>query len=144
MPKFKSCKSKHFQIHSLKKRNGITSFVTTLFIVLLPKCPFCIAAYSGALLLFLDIEVTELSAFYPHVKPVLGFLVLSLILWNYRGQKTIYASITVGLALSLLILKTYFIPELLEDGFIYTLFIFAIWVNGNFESFLQLFKKEKK
>jgi len=143
MPKSESCKSKNTSINTKNKRTGFASFITTLFIVILPKCPFCIAAYSSTLLLFWDLQVSELSIIYPHIKPFLGLIILTLILFNYRGRKTIYALIIAILAFTFLVEKAYFITQLIPDWFIYLMFIFSVWLNGNFEFFLELFKKER-
>ena len=54
-------------------KNGFMSFVSSALIIILPKCPFCVAAYSGAILMFFNIENEVLVPFFFHGKPFLGY-----------------------------------------------------------------------
>lgn len=143
MPKSNSCESKYCTHISSNKITGFSSFITTVFIVLLPKCPLCIAAYSGAILLFFDMDISELSTAYIHVKPILGVIILFLILVNRKGKRTVYASVVALLALLLLVTLTYLDSNVISEWLIYVLFIFSIWLNGNLAYFIQFLRKGK-
>ena len=69
-------------------KNGFMSFVSSALIIILPKCPFCVAAYSGAILMFFNIENQVLVPFFFHGKPFLGFTIILLILLNYTKEKS--------------------------------------------------------
>ncbi|MEN0051805.1 MAG: hypothetical protein AAF806_32365 [Bacteroidota bacterium] len=60
-------------------KSGIMSVLSTVLIILIPKCPFCIAAYTGAFMLFFDIDNKTLFPYFQHAKPILGIIILLLI-----------------------------------------------------------------
>ena len=127
-------------------KSGIFSFLSSLLIIILPKCPFCVAAYSGAILMFFDIENKALIPIFFHGKPVLGLIIILLIAFNYNKKKSKIALGVAGLAFVVLLLSTYKNIVLAPDGVIYAAFLFAAWYNGNFKYFYnflikRLFKK---
>jgi hypothetical protein len=119
--------------------NGV-SFFSTVLIILLPKCPLCITAYMGAILLFFDIDYGQLAPFLLHAKPVLGALIVAMILLNYKGRKTVISAGIATVAGVFIILKSYFYIDTLDDWILYVAFIFAIWYNGNFMHFFRFIK----
>jgi len=133
------CKTKPIIIlgKSPSKKNGFVSFLSTVLLILLPKCPFCIAAYSGAFMMFFDIDNAALVPVFIHLKPLLGLFVLGSILFNYKGKKSQTAIIIVLTALILLLLDSYGNISLLPIWIIYTAFFFGAWFNGNFQYFYR-------
>ncbi len=122
-------------------KSGILSFFTTALIIVLPKCPLCVAAYSSALLLFFDMET--LMPVLLHGKPVLGVLIIALIAFNYNPKKSKVALAVSGLALIVLILATYYYLYLVPNWIIYSAFLFAAWYNGNFRYFYSFIVNSK-
>lgn len=138
------CKTK---LHSPKKveaANGSMSFLSTILLILIPKCPLCLTAYMSAMVLFFDIEYTILTPILLHTKPLMGLLIITMILLNRKDKRTLISLAIAGIALTFLILKTYFgIALLMPDWIIYITFIFAIWYNGNFQYFYRFIKSKK-
>lgn len=137
MMKSSCCESKKINVTSSVKMNGVSSFLTTMLIILLPKCPLCIGAYAGAALLFFDVEGSELAPYFVHIRPFLGAVILMLILMNNKGRKTLIAGVFSGIALILLLISTYLKIEILPSWILYVVFILSIWFNGNFEYFFR-------
>lgn len=139
------CKTK---LHSPKKveaANGSMSFFSTILLILIPKCPLCLTAYMSAMVLFFDIEYTTLTPILLHTKPVMGFLIITMILMNRKDKRTLISLAIAGIALTFLILKTYFgIALVMPDWIIYIAFIFAIWYNGNFQYFYRFVRFSRK
>ena len=131
------CEAKKINTSSGMKANGVSSFLTTLLIILIPKCPLCIGAYAGAALLFFDVEGSELAPYFVHIRPILGVMIVVLVLMNYRGQKTIVAATMSILALTFLLLSIYSKIEIFPMWLIYVVFVLSIWFNGNFEYFFK-------
>ncbi len=133
------CKTKPIIIleKSPSKKNSFVSFLSTVLLILLPKCPFCIAAYSGAFMMFFDIDNAALVPVFIHLKPLLGLFVLGSILFNFKGKKSQTAIIIVLTALILLLLDSYGNISLLPIWIIYTAFFFGAWFNGNFQYFYR-------
>lgn len=137
MSKTSCCESKKINKKPVAKINGISSFVTTLLIILLPKCPLCIGAYAGAALMFFDVEGSQIAPYFRHLRPLLGVVILVLILMNNKGKKTLIAAVISALALSLLLISTYLNVDVLPTWTLYLVFVLAVWFNGNFEYFFK-------
>ncbi len=134
------CKSKFPMSKKANGTNGSMSFLSTILLILLPKCPLCMTAYMSAMVMFFDIDKTELAPFLMHAKPVMGLVIILMILLNRKDKRTIIALVISALALSLLVLKTYYNTFVLADWVLYAAFIFAIWYNGNFQYFYRFIR----
>lgn len=136
-----SCKN-HCQTTLVKK---FPSWLPALFIAFIPKCPFCIMAYSGA------ITLCSGTKMYPHTDTTTSYISIGLativilsILFNNRGKKTAYAfMLTCTGMLLLMTSQFYWISEYLYYagvGFIF----FGIWYNGSFGFFYQKYRTSFK
>lgn len=140
------CKTKFVATNKkVEAASGSMSFLSTILLILVPKCPLCLTAYMSAMVLFFDIEYATLVPVLLHTKPIMGLLIITMILLNRKDKRTLIALAIAGLALTFLILKTYFgVALLMPDWIIYIAFIFAIWYNGNFQYFYRFIKSRKR
>lgn len=136
----KCCKTKIGPRRIAGGAGGSMSFLSTLLLILIPKCPLCLTAYMSAMVLFFDIENEQLIPVLWHAKPVMGAIILLMILLNQRGRRTIISLGIATLAMIFLLLKTYYATSVLPDWVLYTVFIFAIWYNGNFQYFYRFIR----
>ncbi len=135
------CKNKSHIPKKVEAANGSMSFLSTILLILIPKCPLCMTAYMSAMVLFFDIEYTTLVPVLLHTKPVMGLLIITMILLNRKDKRTVIALAIAGIALTFLVLKTYYgLALLMPDWVIYIAFIFAIWYNGNFKYFYRFIR----
>ena len=138
------CKTKFVTSKKVEVANGSMSFLSTILLILIPKCPLCLTAYMSAMVLFFDIEYATLIPVLLHTKPIMGLLIITMILINWKDKRTVVALGIAGLALIILMLKTYFAVALsFPDWLIYIAFIFSIWYNGNFQYFYRFIKSKK-
>ena len=136
-----SCK-KNCQRLQVKKS---LSWLPALFIAIIPKCPFCIMAYSGAITLCTGTKM------YPHADTTTSYISIGLaaavilsILFNYKGSKTKYALFFTSIGtLLLLTSQFYWISEYLYYAGVGFLF-FGIWYNGSFSFFYRKYKHSFK
>jgi len=139
------CKNKVHTPKKVEAANGSMSFISTLLLILIPKCPLCMTAYMSAMVLFFDIEYTTLVPILLHTKPIMGVLIISMILLNRKDNRTIISLALSIAALTILVLKTYYaIALFIPDWIVYIAFIFAIWYNGNFRYFYRFLKSHRK
>ena len=139
------CKTKLQTTKKVEAANGSMSFLSTVLLILIPKCPLCMTAYMSALVLFFDIEYTTLVPVLLHTKPIMGLIIIAMILLNRKDKRTLVSLAIAAVALTFLILKTYFATALfMPDWIIYIAFIFAIWYNGNFQYFYRFLRSQKR
>lgn len=137
------CKAKFAVPKKVAAANGSLSFLSTVLLILIPKCPLCLTAYMSAIVLFLDVEYATLVPILLHTKPVMGLLIIIMILLNRKDIRTLISLAIAGIAFTFLILKTYFgTALLLPDWMLYVAFTFAIWYNGNFQYFYRFLKSK--
>lgn len=138
------CKTKFVAPKKVEAASGSMSFLSTILLILIPKCPLCMTAYMSAMVLFFDVEYATLVPVLLHTKPVMGLLIITMILLNRKDKRTLVSLALGTLAFTFLILKTYFVTALfMPDWIIYCAFIFAIWYNGNFQYFYRFLKSKK-
>lgn len=140
----KCCKTKIVPLDRAAGAQGSMSFLSTLLLILIPKCPLCLTAYMSAMVMFFDIDNEHLVPILLHAKPVMGAVILLMILLNQRGRRTWISLGLASTAMVFLILKTYYATPLLPDWLLYTAFIFAIWYNGNFQYFYRFIRFGKQ
>jgi len=127
----KPCKKKKI-VSVEKKRLGI---FTTLLLVLLPKCPFCLLAFSSTMMLCGKAggvyELTHSSSTTILITAFFCFLVLISILFNYRDARTKYALLLVTTG-SLMVMCSVGIGgglALYYSGV--TLLFIGVWLNAS-------------
>jgi hypothetical protein len=126
--------------NKVRIKNPHYPFLGSLLIVLLPKCPFCIMAYTSAITVC---SAKSMSGYSPQwtswISILLATLTFLIVAWNYKGRKTIVACalILVGV---LLITQSELFSGLLTGYYWGSgLLILGVWVNGNFSSAVSMF-----
>jgi len=134
--KTNNCKCVHAQ-SKIKKRTIFPLFTGTL-IALIPKCPYCILAYSSA------ITMCSGSKLYPQLPGwtsylLLGLAVLTLlfILVNYKGRRTIIAALLVGTGGALMLACQFYTFNMNHYYMGTFLLLFGVWVNASFRYFFR-------
>ena len=132
-----SCRASH-------KHAGFYSYLPAILVAVLPKCPFCIMAYSGAM------SLCSGKMLYPNAHASSAYLLLGIALivvlgirLNFRGTRTWIATAIASLGVLLLLISQLFYPsEELYYAAVAILF-FGIWINGSFLYFYRRLTKRK-
>jgi hypothetical protein len=121
------------------------SFIAGVLLALLPKCPFCIMAYSGTVMLcgrdtFIESRYNHYSTVSVFITALFCTLIIAGIILNYRDQRTKYALILSGMGI-LMILNSVIRNGGQELYYLGVSVVFlAIWLNGSLLSILKKFK----
>jgi hypothetical protein len=116
--------------------------LTTILIAVLPKCPFCVLAYSSAITLCSGHKVLgDAVGWGSWLCLALAAFTLLMILLNYRGRRTWLAATLVLLGSALIIRTEWFTANLNDYYLGVFLLMMGIWLNG---SFYYFFRKGKE
>lgn len=119
---------------------------TGILLAILPKCPFCVMAYTSTAVLCGKDTLIESSHHHYSVVTIcitsfLCVLVIAGILLNYRDVRTKYA-LAISVLGSLLILKSIIFSGGQQLYYIGVLMIFiSVWLNGSLLSILRKLKR---
>ena len=135
-----SCSCK-VQKRRVAKRSGWTVLMGIL-IAVLPKCPFCILAYSSAITMCgVNRHTPEWTSW---ISIALAALTLLFILLNNRGARTILASILVVIG-SGFILSSELVSGSMEAYYWGVGFLLAgVWTNASLYYFLRKLKEKTR
>jgi len=119
-----------------KRSQGNYSIFSGILIALIPKCPYCILAYSSAITMCSGTKLySHTPGWTSYLLLVLAALTLLFILMNYKGKRTIAAA-SLATTGSLLMLTSQFYTFDINHYYIGTfLLLFGVWVNGSFRLF---------
>lgn len=117
---------------------GRIPWVPAIVVALIPKCPFCVMAYSGAITLcsgkkFLP-EGTESSLL---IFWGLCLFVFVSILLNFRDKRTWMALAIAGLGAGLLLSSQYFLWDIVWYYTGVLLLLLGSWLNGSLYSIIS-------
>ncbi len=123
-----------------KKRKSI-SLLSGIFLILLPKCPFCVVAYSGTIALCGNAPSTSTISHENQtalvLSALLSMIIACAIVLNYRGWRTWMA---LGLALTgMLVLNG---SILKSAGYLWyysgvVITFSGVWLNGSLLYFIS-------
>ena len=112
------------------------SWVPAIAVAILPKCPFCIMAYAGAIPLCGGNSIyPNIGSFSIYITIGLALVVLLSVFLNYKGARTWWSSITVLIGITCLATSQLWWPSMLLYYLGVTVIFFGIWYNGSFAFF---------
>ena len=131
--------------HPTKKinRSSSASLFSTVVLIILPKCPICIMAYSSAITICGGTDMYFRSNnWVSYVPLVLAFFINLMFLFNWRGQRTLYALMIamVGFTLISLTHQLVLSPVFYDLGAV--LLLMSIWLNSSLISLLNKFRRK--
>ncbi|MEO1260876.1 MAG: hypothetical protein AAFZ15_18905 [Bacteroidota bacterium] len=128
--------------HRIESKSRFLPMLAGIAIALLPKCPFCVMAYSSAITLCSGAKLYDHSpTWVSYISIFLAVLTLALVLWNYKGRRTWIASLLV-------LFGSYFILDSeLRTGDFENYYwgvgslLLGVWINGSFSYFYKKYFK---
>ena len=127
-----------------KKLTRSISWLPAIFIAILPKCPFCVMAYSGA------VSMCSGKMLFPNANSYSGYfmvgfsiIILLGILLNNKGSRTLISVSIVSIGILLLAISQFVI---LSEPLYYLaclIMLLGIWYNGSFTFFYKKYLENK-
>ena len=119
-----------------------SSLIGGLLVVIIPKCPLCVMAYSSAISMCGGDMYTQAGNNWLSYVPIgLAALIIGLIAYNRRGTRTWYALALAAVGAGMIVLSHQLIltPQFYNYGTI--LLFFSIWLNSNFRAVYAYIKE---
>ena len=114
------------------------AWLPAIVVAILPKCPFCVMAYSGAITMCSGNSLyPNESTYMSYITMLLALVVLIGILFNFRGGRTKIALLIAISGLSFVFISQFIIPSSLYYYIGVLLLFFGIWYNGSFFYFYR-------
>jgi len=114
------------------------SVLSGLLIVLLPKCPFCILAFSSAITLCSGAKIYQHAPSWASFISIgLAAVTLLLVLWNYKGMRTLGAAALVLSGSYFIISSELRTGDLAEYYWGAFFLLLGVWMNGSFYYFFR-------
>ena len=138
-----NCEPCHTDLVATKRKER-AGLLTGVFLALLPKCPFCVMAYSSTVMLCTEGSGMHHGVFSSATTLIITviFCVVALvsIFLNYRDKRTVYAFLLAAFGSVLIILS---ITLVLSQPLYYfgIAFLFSgVWLNASLLSFVKKIK----
>lgn len=123
-----------------RERNvkGVWPFLSGIFIAIIPKCSFCVMAYSSAITLCSGKQVYDHAPQWTsYISIGLAVMTLFFILINYKGWRTLLAALLVLLG-SGIILRAELITGQLDNYYLGAfVLLLGVWMNASFYYFVK-------
>lgn len=122
----------------LKDKKSLSPILTGILIAIIPKCPLCIVAYSSALTMCSGAKLYHHApAWTTYLLLGLAILTLTFILINYKGKRTIAASILVLLGSSFILASQVYTFNVHHYYLGTSLLMVGVWINASFRFFYR-------
>jgi xanthine/uracil permease len=125
-------------VNRKKSAKGVWPLLSGLFIAIIPKCSFCVLAYSSAITLCSGKQVYDHAPQWTsYISVGLAVLTLFFILINYKGWRTILATVLVLIG-SGIILRAELITGQLDNYYLGVfVLLLGVWMNASFYYFMK-------
>ncbi|MBK7372007.1 MAG: hypothetical protein IPJ09_11305 [Saprospiraceae bacterium] len=134
-----SCKKSHL-IDT--KSSGLWG---TLLLILLPKCPFCVLAYSSTIALCSaspDLSMNDDFHYAIWLVGISGVAIAISLIMKYKGSKTLIAMLVVGIGLLVTMMSILNRAAFIQYYTGVILITLGTWFNGSMFSFIKfIFQK---
>lgn len=126
----------------VRTKNAQYPLLSTLLIALLPKCPFCITAFTSAITVCSTKTMMEFTPQWTSwISITLAFITLCAVAFNYKGRKTLIACVLIAMAIFLIARSELFTGNIQTYYTGACLLLIGGWINGNFSWFIRLLFK---
>ncbi|MDH4296862.1 MAG: hypothetical protein OEV74_11315 [Cyclobacteriaceae bacterium] len=125
-----------------KVKNSHASLVSALLIALIPKCPFCILAYSTAITVCSAKAMPHIPGWTSYVSISLAMITLFIVLYNYKGTRTLIACATILLGAALISHSELYSGNIAEYYTGSVALFTGIWANGSFLFIVRMFRSK--
>ena len=124
----------------VKLKNSPTTLLSTLLIAILPKCPFCIAAYSSAITVCSTKALVHTTSWASYISISLALVTLFIVLYNYKGTRTIVAASLISTGTIIIGYSELYSGQVSHYYLGCVLLVIGAWANGSLLFVVKLLK----
>ena len=140
MPPSCTCK----KVEKRKIQSTYLSVFGAFFIAILPKCPLCIMAYSSAITMCSGKKIYHADPTWAtYISISLAIFTLFIVLYNYKGIKTIIAAILVIIGSFFIFNSEFYSGEIFHYNLGAMMLLLGVWLNANLMYFVKKFHGRK-
>ena len=121
-----------------KRVKGKYSIYSGILIALIPKCPYCILAYSSAITMCSGTRIySQTPGWTSYLLIGLAILTLFLVIFNYRGKRTLVSAGLVAAGSLFMLLGQFYTYQMTHYYLGTFLLLFGVWFNASFLFFYR-------
>lgn len=128
----------------VKIKSAPTTLFSALLIAILPKCPFCLLAYSSAITVCSTKAMVHTTGWASYISISLSLITLFIVLFNYKGKRTIAAASVILFGTLIISYSELFSGQVYHYYIGCALLLLGAWANGSFLFFVKLLKSTIK
>jgi hypothetical protein len=128
----------------VKLKNSPTTLLGALLIAIIPKCPFCMLAYSSAITVCSTKAMVHSSGWTSYISISLALITLFIVLYNYKGTRTIVAASLILFGSIIILYSELYSGQVSHYYFGCVFLVIGAWANGSLLFFVKFVKSTFK
>jgi len=133
---------KHAAARKVTIKNSPVPFLSAMLIALIPKCPFCMLAYSLAITVCSAKAITHTPVWTSFISISLALATLLIVVYNYRGRRTLAAAALVLLGTAFISYSELYSGNITHYYMGCMVLVVGVWANGSFLFFVKLLRSK--
>ena len=128
----------------VKLKNSPTTLLSALLIAIIPKCPFCILAYSSAITVCSTKAIVHTTGWASYISISLALVTLFIVLFNFKGTRTIVAASLILIGTIIISYSELYSGQVSHYYFGCAFLVIGAWANGSLLFFVKFLKSTFK
>jgi hypothetical protein len=128
----------------VKVKTAPTTLFSALLIAILPKCPFCMLAYSSAITVCSTKAMVHTTGWSSYISITLAVITLLIVLYNYKGRRTIVAASFILIGTMIIAYSELYSGQVSHYYIGGVILFIGAWANGSLLFFVKLLKSFSK
>jgi len=124
----------------VKVKGAPSTLFNTLLIAIIPKCPFCMLAYSSAISVCSAKAIVHTRGWASYISISLALITLLIVLYNYKGRRTLIAASIISIATIIIAYSELYSGQVSHYYVGCAVLFVGAWTNGSLLFLIRFFK----